>query len=167
MTAPPRRATARAELDRRLESHLSGAQRMINDAVLEDARSTLAGAREVASPGPRLAGQIERLDGLIARMSVPVPVVLESDQETEVAVYQVGKLGRFGRRELELRPGEYTVVLEGMLRVEHENGTLDVRAGEAVITRLGEWVRYSTPDHGAEFVAVCLPAFSPDTVNRD
>jgi ethanolamine utilization protein EutQ (cupin superfamily) len=62
---------------------------------------------------------------------------------------------------------EYTVVLEGMLRVEHENGTLDVRAGEAVITRRGEWVRYSTPDDGAEYVAVCLPAFSPDTVNRD
>ena len=62
---------------------------------------------------------------------------------------------------------EYTVVLSGTLRVEHENGTLDVRAGEAVIARRGEWVRYSTPDDGAEYVAVCLPAFSPDAVHRD
>jgi mannose-6-phosphate isomerase-like protein (cupin superfamily) len=63
---------------------------------------------------------------------------------------------------------EYTVVLRGLLRVEHEGGALDVAAGQAVITRAGEWVRYSTPgDDGAEYVAVCLPAFSPDTVHRD
>ena len=61
---------------------------------------------------------------------------------------------------------EYTVVVDGVLRVEHREGELDVRAGEAVITHAGEWVRYSTPD-GARYVAVCLPAFSPDTVNRD
>jgi len=63
---------------------------------------------------------------------------------------------------------EYSVVLEGMLRVESKEGTLDVRAGQAVIARAGEWVRYSTPEaDGAEYVAVCIPAFSPDTVNRD
>ena len=63
---------------------------------------------------------------------------------------------------------EYTVVLRGMLRVKTEGGTLDVRAGQAVITRRGEWVQYSTPEEeGAEYVAVCLPAFSPDTVHRD
>lgn len=63
---------------------------------------------------------------------------------------------------------EITVVLKGMLRVEHEGGTLDVPAGQAVVTAKGEWVRYSTPEPGgAEYVAVCLPAFSPDTVNRD
>ena len=61
---------------------------------------------------------------------------------------------------------EYTVVLEGLLRVEHEDGTLDVSAGQAVLARAGEWVRYSTPD-GASYVAVCLPAFAPETVNRD
>ena len=61
---------------------------------------------------------------------------------------------------------EYTVVLEGLLRVEHEDGALDVRAGQAVLARAGEWVRYSTPD-GASYVAVCLPAFSPETVHRD
>jgi mannose-6-phosphate isomerase-like protein (cupin superfamily) len=63
---------------------------------------------------------------------------------------------------------EYTVVLHGMLRVTHHGGTLDVRAGQAVITSAGEWVRYSSPESdGAEYVAVCLPAFSPDTVHRD
>jgi mannose-6-phosphate isomerase-like protein (cupin superfamily) len=63
---------------------------------------------------------------------------------------------------------EITVVLRGMLRVDHRGGTLDVRAGQAVVTHPGEWVRYSTPETGgAEYVAICLPAFSPDTVHRD
>ena len=63
---------------------------------------------------------------------------------------------------------EYTVVLRGLLRVEHEGGALDVGAGQAVIASAGEWVRYSTPSpEGAEYVAICLPAFSPSTVHRD
>jgi len=63
---------------------------------------------------------------------------------------------------------EITVVLRGSLRVEHEGGVLDVTAGQAIVTSPGEWVRYSTPDpDGAEYVAVCLPAFSPDSVHRD
>ncbi len=63
---------------------------------------------------------------------------------------------------------EITVVLRGMLRVEHEGGVLEVVAGQAVIANAGEWVRYSSPEaDGAEYVAVCLPAFSPDTVHRD
>ncbi len=63
---------------------------------------------------------------------------------------------------------EVTVVLRGLLRVESEAGTLDVRAGQAIVTRPGEWVRYSTPEpDGAEYIAVCVPAFSPDTVHRD
>lgn len=63
---------------------------------------------------------------------------------------------------------EITVVLRGLLRVEHRGGVLDVRAGQAVVTSPGEWVRYSTPrDEGAEYVAVCLPGFSPATVHRD
>jgi len=61
---------------------------------------------------------------------------------------------------------EYTVVLEGALRVEHDGGELEVAAGQAVLVRAGEWVRYSTPG-GAHYVAVCLPAFAPDTVHRD
>ncbi len=63
---------------------------------------------------------------------------------------------------------EYTVVLRGTLRVAHRDGALDVRAGQAVLVRGGEWVQYSTPgDDGAEYVAVCVPAFSPETVHRD
>src|SRR5262245_38590831 len=63
---------------------------------------------------------------------------------------------------------EITIVLRGLLRVEHEKGTLDVRAGQAVVAAPGEWIRYSTPEaEGAEYVAVCLPAFSPATVHRD
>jgi len=63
---------------------------------------------------------------------------------------------------------EYTLVLRGMLRIETRTETLDVGAGQAVITHSGEWVRYSSPGReGAEYVAVCLPAFSPATVHRD
>lgn len=63
---------------------------------------------------------------------------------------------------------EYTVVLHGMLRVETRQTVLDVQAGQAVMTMRGEWVRYSTPGpDGAEYLAVCIPAFSPETVHRD
>lgn len=75
-----------------------------------------------------------------------------------------------GWREPGQRPEfeELTVVLSGMLRVESERGILEVRAGQAVVAEPGEWVRYSTPEaDGAEYVAVCLPAFSPDSVHRD
>lgn len=62
---------------------------------------------------------------------------------------------------------EYTLVLEGTLHVEHAHGTTKVGAGQAIFTKKGEWIRYSTPNEGATYVAVCLPAFSPDTVHRD
>jgi mannose-6-phosphate isomerase-like protein (cupin superfamily) len=63
---------------------------------------------------------------------------------------------------------EITVVLRGLLRVDHEGGALDVRAGQAVVASPGEWIRYSSPEPGgAEYVAICLPAFSPATVHRD
>jgi mannose-6-phosphate isomerase-like protein (cupin superfamily) len=63
---------------------------------------------------------------------------------------------------------EITIVLNGMLSVEYDGGALEVRAGQAVVCNAGEWVRYSSPEpDGAEYMAVCLPAFSPDTVNRD
>jgi ethanolamine utilization protein EutQ len=63
---------------------------------------------------------------------------------------------------------EFTVVLKGTLRVEHKDGSLEVASGQAVIAHAGEWIRYSTPnDGGAEYIAVCLPAFSMETVNRD
>jgi mannose-6-phosphate isomerase-like protein (cupin superfamily) len=63
---------------------------------------------------------------------------------------------------------EYTIVLRGAVRVEFEGGELEVKAGQGVLAKAGEWVRYSTPgDDGAEYMAVCLPAFSPNTVHRD
>lgn len=61
---------------------------------------------------------------------------------------------------------EYTLVLKGMLQVATKNETINVKAGQAVIAHKGEWVQYSTPE-GAEYVAVCMPAFSPDTVHRE
>ena len=63
---------------------------------------------------------------------------------------------------------EYTIVLKGLLRVETKGSSVDVEAGQAIITHKGEWIKYSTPTpEGAEYIAVCLPAFSPDTVHRD
>jgi ethanolamine utilization protein EutQ (cupin superfamily) len=63
---------------------------------------------------------------------------------------------------------EYTIVLRGLLRVEHRGGHMDVRAGQAVIAHKGEWIRYSTPEtDGAEYIAVCIPAFAIETVHRD
>lgn len=62
---------------------------------------------------------------------------------------------------------EFTLVLSGHLRVEHEAGHFDLRPGQAVICEPGEWVRYSTPEEATEYIAVCLPAFSPFTVHRD
>jgi len=63
---------------------------------------------------------------------------------------------------------EWTLVLQGTMRVEHKDGVMDVNAGQAVITRAGEWIRYSTPAaDGCEYIAVCLPAFAIDTVHRD
>ena len=62
---------------------------------------------------------------------------------------------------------EYTIVLRGTLKVESRTETLIIKEGEAVIVNSGEWVRYSTPNEGAEYIAICLPAFSLDTVNRD
>jgi len=63
---------------------------------------------------------------------------------------------------------EYTIVLKGMLRVTFHNGSIDVNAGQGIVVKKGEWVQYSTPEpDGAEYIAVCLPAFSMETVNRD
>jgi quercetin dioxygenase-like cupin family protein len=62
---------------------------------------------------------------------------------------------------------EYTMVLRGSLRVETRSGVIEVKEGQAIATQAGEWVRYSTPDGGAEYIAVCVPAFSPLLVHRD
>ena len=88
--------------------------------------------------------------------------------DTKLSVARMTSPG--GWQEPGQRPAfdEVTLVLRGMVRVESDSGTLDVRAGQAVITSAGEWVRYSTPEpDGAEYIAVCVPAFSPETVHRD
>ena len=61
---------------------------------------------------------------------------------------------------------EFTLVLKGKMRLEYEGGVMEAGPGQALITRKGEWIRYSTPE-GAEYVAICIPAFAPDTVHRD
>jgi mannose-6-phosphate isomerase-like protein (cupin superfamily) len=88
--------------------------------------------------------------------------------------HEVVSVARMVSPEGWLEPGqrpafeEITIVLRGMLRVEHELGSFDVRVGQAVVALPGEWIRYSSPEpDGAEYVAICLPAFSPETVNRD
>lgn len=62
---------------------------------------------------------------------------------------------------------EYTIVIRGKLRVHHKGGSFDVSAGQAVVAHPGEWIQYSTPDEATEYIAICLPAFSPKTVHRD
>jgi mannose-6-phosphate isomerase-like protein (cupin superfamily) len=87
---------------------------------------------------------------------------------TEVSVARM--VSPHGWQEPGQRPDfeEITIVLRGSVRVEYEGGVLEVRAGQAVVTAPGEWVRYSTPGpDGAEYIAVCLPAFSLGTVHRD
>ena len=99
-----------------------------------------------------------------------MPTLIDKPTRVEAAVSVAHMRSPAGWAEPGQTPefDEFTVVLKGVLRVEHRGGTFDVRAGEAVIARRGEWVRYSSPEpEGAEYVAVCVPAFSPETVHRD
>lgn len=104
------RSSRRARLDQRLEGYLAHPRRLTAQGVLEEAAVTLEEAREIPTPGPRLRAQQRRLAALIESSSTAVRVLLSSDGETQVTVYQVGSLGTFSRQELELRPGSYTVV---------------------------------------------------------
>ena len=103
------RAQARAGLDAKLANLIDNPSLLLTDAVLADARKLLDAAGTETERGPRLAGQIEQLGGLIALASQPVAVRLTSDQLTTVTLYRVGMLGVFASRDLELRPGTYTV----------------------------------------------------------
>jgi ethanolamine utilization protein EutQ (cupin superfamily) len=103
--------------------------------------------------------------------SKPVASSLYSTVNSKTDGVSVGRMQSPGRW---IEPGqtlefdEFTVVLRGSLRVTTRDGVIDVGAGEAVITQKGEWVQYSTPStDGAEYIAVCLPAFSINTVHRD
>ena len=101
----------------------------------------------------------KRIDEYIGRVNSDTSEVSVAHMRSPEGWQEPGQTPRFE---------EFTIVLQGHLRVEHRGGQLDVRAGQAVIAHAGEWVRYSTPSAGgAEYIAVCVPAFSPTSVKRD
>lgn len=104
------RARPRAEVDRALTAIIDDPARLVDDAILREARESLAAARSLPEPGPQLRDQLDRVSDIIAIASKPLPVRLRSDGETEVTVYKVARLGRFDERQLELRPGAYVAV---------------------------------------------------------
>ena len=104
------RADSRAQLNEAMSYHIGHPERLVEDRVLAEARELLADAEEADSITPGLRKQIEELRQIVEIASTPVQVILVSDGSTEVTVYRVGRLGRFDRRELDLRPGTYTVV---------------------------------------------------------
>jgi len=101
----------------------------------------------------------KRIEEFVGRVSTKHPDVSVARMTSPSGWQEPGQTPQFE---------EITVVLKGLVRVEHSAGVIDVRAGQAILTKPGEWVRYSTPEpEGAEYIAVCLPAFSPETVHRD
>jgi len=106
---------------------------------------------------PAAGSRPKRIEEFVGRLNSNTPAVSVARMASPPGWVEPGQRPEFD---------EYTLVLEGCLRVESESGTLEVRPGQAVHAAAGEWVRYSTPD-GATYVAVCLPAFSPESVHRD
>lgn len=100
----------------------------------------------------------KRIEEFVGRVNTDTPAVSIARMKSPPGWVEPGQTPKFD---------EYTLVLQGKLRVESRDGALDIGPGQAVIAHAGEWVRYSTPEEGAEYVAVCLPAFSPDIVHRD
>lgn len=105
-----REAKKRAELDAVLVSILTRPERLQEDGPLKEAKQTLEYAMNIADPGPRLQGQIDRLSNLLDAARTPVTINLTSDNETDVVIYHVGRLGRFLHKSLTVRPGTYTIV---------------------------------------------------------
>jgi ethanolamine utilization protein EutQ (cupin superfamily) len=99
----------------------------------------------------------KRIDEFVGRLNTATQALSVARMKSPPGWVEPGQTPEFD---------EYTVVLSGRLRVETKAGALDVGAGQAVHAPRGEWVRYSTPE-GAEYLAICLPAFSPETVHRD
>jgi hypothetical protein len=114
------RAQARADLDRKLQNLIDNPRLLLDDEILADAQTILDDALAVTDPGARLSAQQDRLQALLKAASNPITVRLQSDQATQVTVYRVGTLGAFAEKEIELRPGTYTVV-------GSRNGYRDVR----------------------------------------
>ncbi len=104
------RTASRASIDERLDYHIRNPQRLLSPSVFEDATDLLAEARGLDPRGPRLQNQLSGLAKILEVAATPIPVVVVSDNLTEVVIYRVDRLGVFSRRELELRPGTYTAV---------------------------------------------------------
>ncbi len=123
------KATKRLALDRAMQAILADPLRLQEKAVLAQARQTLAVAGKVSDPGPRLKRQLTDVAALLAVADRPVEVVLQSDNATEIVIYRVGRMGRFNRKTVRLRPGRYTVVgsRPGFRDVRQD---LEVRAGD-------------------------------------
>ena len=118
-------------------------------------------ARLIESPTLlRAAGEPPKeIEEFVGRVNSNTDAVSIARMRSPGGWKEPGQVGRFD---------EYTVVLKGTLHLDLRDGEMDVNAGQAVIVPGGEWVRYSTPSpEGAEYIAVCMPAFSPDTVKRD
>jgi ethanolamine utilization protein EutQ len=99
------------------------------------------------------------IDEFVGRVNTETPEVSVAHMHSPQGWEEPGQAPEFD---------EFTLVLKGVLRVNHRDGEMEVRAGQAVIAHRGEWVRYSTPaEGGAEYIAICLPAFSMETVHRD
>jgi hypothetical protein len=107
-TACQERVSRRIDLDKQLQGFLTRPERLFEDAPLEAARQLLAFARSIEPSGPRLAGQVKRLAGLVAEAEAQVEVLIKSDGLTEISIYHVGRLGQFLEKRLVLRTGDYT-----------------------------------------------------------
>ena len=103
-------AKARAQLDQRLKEALARPERLSNDRVYQDTRALYQQALSLESKGPLLRQQLARLNDLLEKAAIPVPVLLHSDEQTDVTVYKVAHLGTFRRQQLSLKPGVYTAV---------------------------------------------------------
>ena len=126
-----------------------------NQEVLQEMPTLIAGPSRVEAAGtpPKL------IDEYVGRVNSGQAELSVARMRSPAGWIEPGQTPEFD---------EYTLVLHGMLRVEHREGVLDVRAGQAVLVRRGEWVRYSSPEaNGAEYVAICLPAFSLAAAHRD
>ncbi len=108
---------------------------------------------------PAAGNALKLIDEYIGRVNSKTPEISIAHMRAPAGWQEPGQRPDFT---------EYTIVLRGTLRVEHEGGVIDVAAGQAIIARPGEWIRYSTPtEDGAEYIAVCMPAFDIATVHRD
>lgn len=106
----------------------------------------------------RAAGnQPKLIDEYVGRVNTREPRISVARMQSPAGWIEPGQAPEFD---------EYTIVLRGSLQVRHKDGVLEVREGQAVLARAGEWIQYSTPG-GAEYIAICVPAFSPDLVHRD